>query len=180
MKSKMMRFAKMLIFSAVLSAEMQAAQRYGNESAEATNPGYTITLTEPIASFNLASPIKIPMTITNITDGEIFWPAIRSTDRDAWYSGFTFLLKKDGKEVETTYFHRKISGRQTPDDPPEVESKSTVLIPKPPGIMFIVTIDLKHLYKIKKPGTYTLEASHIGPDYKSIVHSNTVTINVVP
>jgi len=157
----------------------QSSPNAGSGTPALSPPGYTITLTQPASSFSLGSEIKIPMTITNITGGDVFWQAVWSTDKESWYRGFRFLLTKDGKEVETTFFHRKISGRQRQGDPNEVESGSTVVLPKPPGIMFVITIDLKRLYDISEPGKYTLEVTRFAGDNKTVVHSNAVTLNIV-
>jgi hypothetical protein len=73
-----------------------------------------------------------------------------------------------------------MSGRQRAKDPVEVLSESTILLPKPPGTMFVHTVDLKRLYQIAEPGRYTLDVSRIAEDDKTIVHSNTITLNIVP
>src|SRR6185437_9009138 len=96
------------------------------------SPGYTIVLTEPAGAFRLSGPMQVAMTITNVTNHEVFWSANQGSDKESWYSGFRFLLQKDGKEVEPTFFHRKISGRQRSGDPAEVLSKESILLPKPP------------------------------------------------
>jgi hypothetical protein len=158
----------------------QTSPVVGNGTSVSAAPGYTITLTEPTNPFSLDLPILVTMTIKNITGGDIFWRAFRGTDKDSWYPDFRYLLKKDGKEAETTFFHRKISGRQRSGDPAEVSSGSTILLPKPPGTMFVITVDLKHLYQITEPGQYTLEISRVAEDDKTFVHSNTVTLNIVP
>lgn len=118
------------------------------------------------------------MTITNVTDGDILWSANRAQDRESWYSGFRFFLQKDGKEVDTTFFHRKISNRQRADDPPEVLSGDSILISKPRGLMFTMTVDLKLLYQITEPGHYTFGVDRLAEDGKTIVRSNTVAITV--
>lgn len=158
----------------------QTSPAVGKGTPVSAAPGYTLTLTQPSNQFSLALPIQVTMTIKNTTNGDILWSASRSTDKEPWYPDFHYLLKKDGKEVETTFFHRKISGRQRMDDPSEVLSGSTILLPKPPGTMFVITVDLKRLYQITEPGQYTLEISRVAEDDKTIVHSNTVTLNIVP
>jgi len=161
----------------IASAQTPAA---GNGSSTSTGPGYTLTLTQPTKNFKVDSPIHVTMTIRNITNKEILWRAIPSTAKDSWYAGFRFLLAKNGKEAETTFFHREISGRQRPGDPNEVMSGSTILLPKPPGMIFVIAVDLKHLYQITEPGQYTLEVSRLAEDGKTFVHSNLVRINVEP
>ena len=158
----------------------QTPMSTGDENPASMSPGYTITITQPTSPLSLVSPIKVKMTITNMTDRNVFWRAVWSTDKDSWYRGFRFLLTKNGKEVKTTFFHREISGRQQSDDPSEVWAGSTVLLPKPPGVMFVITVDLKRLYEITEPSQYTLEISRIGENYRTVVRSNTVTLNILP
>lgn len=158
----------------------QTATLAGNRTSVPRAQGYTITLTQPTISFSLDLPIQVTMRIKNVTKGDLLWRASRGTDKDSWYPDFRYLLRKDGKEVETTFFHRKISGRQRSEDPAEVSSGSTILLPKPPGTMFVITVDLKRLYQITEAGEYTLEVSHADEDDKTFVHSNIVTLNIVP
>jgi hypothetical protein len=158
----------------------QSSPVTGSDDSTSTSPGYTITLTQPSNPISLKSSIQVTMTIKNITGGDVLWRAVRSTNPHSWHSGFSFLLKKNGEEIETTFFHRKMSGRQRANDPVEVLSESTILLPKPPGTMFVHMIDLKRIYQITEPGQYTLDVSRMAEDDKTIVHSNTITLNIVP
>jgi hypothetical protein len=82
--------------------------------------------------------------------------------------------------VETTFFYRKITGRQRPDDPEEVWAGSYFPVLHPPGLIYQMTIDLKRLYEIKEPGVYTLEVSRFDQDHKTKVRSNTLTLKIAP
>ena len=93
---------------------------------------------------------------------------------------FTYLLVKDGREVETTFFHRKISGRNRSDGRPEVWTGSSILRPRPPGTIFVMPIDLNRLYEIKQPGAYLLDVSRFDEDSKTTVRSKTLTLKIVP
>jgi hypothetical protein len=169
-----------MMFSGIFCfASAQTSPVVGGGSSASTAAGYIIMLTQPTNSFRLDSPIQVTMTIKNITDRDIFWSASRGTSNDTWYADFRFLLTKDGKEVETTFFHRLISGRQRPNDPVAIWTGSTILLPKPPGTIFVISVDLKHLYQITEAGQYKLEISRFADD-KTIVHSNPVTFNVEP
>jgi hypothetical protein len=141
-------------------------------------PGYTIKISPPSDQIRLGSPINIKATVTNISGSDIYWDLDRSSD--SVYKAFRILLMKDGHEVEMTFFHRKVTGRQRPDDPDEVETGSSIAIAHPPGLMFTVELDLRRLYKITKPGIYTLTLSRAEEDNKTVVHSNTVTLDIVP
>jgi hypothetical protein len=86
---------------------------------------------------------------------------------------------KDSREVETTFFHRKITGRNRPDDPDEVWAGSFIVLPHPPGLIYQMQVDLRRLYEIKEPGAYTLEVGRFDQDHKTQVHSNTLTLKIV-
>jgi len=126
----------------------------------------------------LESPITVNITVTNASAKEIWWQWDRH--KDAAYKAFTFLLTKGDHEVETTFLHRKITGRQRADDPVEVASGSLFPVTYPPGKMFSVTIDLKRLYEIKEPGVYALYVSRLDENSKTTVHSNTLSLKIVP
>jgi hypothetical protein len=180
-----MKMAKLLalLLALVGACSFGSAQNSpvtGSDDSASTRPDYTITLTQPSNPISLKQPIQVTMTIKNITNGDVLWRAVRGTHADSWYSGFRFQLRKSGEEVETTFFHRKISGRQRPNDPVDVLSDSTILLPKPPGTMFIHMVDLQHLYQITEPGQYTFMVSRVAEDDKTIVRSNTVTLSIVP
>jgi len=158
----------------------QTSSGAGNDVSSQVHPAYSITLTEPTGPLSLGSEIKVAMTITNVTGGDISWMAVRSTDSSAWHRGFRFLLTNNGKEVETTVLHRRISGRQRQGDPSEVDRGTTILLSKAPGIMFVIVVDLQRLYEIKQPGEYRFEVSRVAEDDKTVVSSNTVTLNIIP
>jgi len=142
------------------------------------NPEFSITVDPPAAPSRLGSPINITVTVTNISGKEIYWSS--DIGKDTVYKAFGILLKKDGREVETTFFHRKITGRQRPDDPPEAEGGSSIALPHPPGKMFVMTIDLTRLYEIKGAGLYTLGVSRFDEYSKTTVRSKTLTLNILP
>jgi len=89
-------------------------------------------------------------------------------------------LERNGHEVETTFFHRKITGRNRLGDPNEVYAGSSVVFPNPPGKMFEMKIDLKRLYQITEPGEYTLHVSRYDEESKTTVDANAVTIRIEP
>jgi hypothetical protein len=130
----------------------------------------------PYDHIELDSPILITVTVTNISGKEAAWASERGADGK--YTDFRYLLTKDGREVETTLFHRVITGRQRPDDPAKVWTGSTILLAHPPGVMFKFKIDLTRLYEIKESGVYTVEASLFDDYSKTIVHSNTLTLKI--
>jgi hypothetical protein len=155
----------------------QTSPDAANQKSALSDPGFTLTVTLPANPIHLGSPINITVTVKNISNSEIYW----SSDRpDTAYRAFGILLTKNGQEVETTFFHRKITARNRPGDPNEVEHGSSLLAPFPPGEKFVMTIDLKRLYEITEAGEYTLDVRRMANDNKTVVHSNAVTLKIVP
>ena len=144
------------------------------------NPGYTISVAVPPGPFRLGAPIDVTITAVNVSGKDLYWDSATGVNSELPYKLFRVLLTKDGREVETTVFHRRIIGRRRPGDPPpEVESSGTILLPRPPGKLFDITINLKRLYEITEPGRYMLVVSRFDDYTKETVQSNTVTLTIV-
>lgn len=143
------------------------------------NPGYTISVAVPPGPFRLPAPIDVTITAINVSGKDLYWHSATGMNSELPYKLFRVLLTKDGREVETTVFHRKITGRQRPGEPADVESSRTILLARPPGKMFEITINLKRLYEITEPGRYMLVASRFDDYTKETVQSNTVTLTIV-
>jgi hypothetical protein len=147
----------------------------GGRSA-ASHPSYSITLTNPTNPVKVGVPIEIVVTVTNETNGDLHWNS--PLGKDSIYESFKFLLTKNGREAPTTFFHRKVSGRQRAGDPNEVAGGSSITLSHPPGKMFEIPIDLTRLYEITEPGQYTLKVSRYDEVSKTTFHSNTLTLEI--
>lgn len=151
----------------------------GNPTQQSSRPqpNYAISIAGPTGPIKLGSPIKVTVTVTNISQQEVYWNS--ELGKDSAYRSFLFLLSKNGHEVQTTYFHRRISGRQQKSDPDEVPgSGSSILLPHPPGKMFEIPIDLTRLYEITEPGTYTFRVCRHDRTSKTRVCSNDLTLQI--
>ena len=93
----------------------QVSPNTATTKSPSASPGYTLTVAPPADPIGLESPINITVTVTNTSAKEILWRSDRG--RDSVYKAFRILLMKDGNEVETTAFQRRITGRERPDDP---------------------------------------------------------------
>ncbi len=155
----------------------QAAPKSAMTQATSSTPVFTITVTPASGRMRLKEPLEVTVTLTNVSSGEIYLASSRGADSK--YKVFHFSLTKNGKEVETTFFHRKITGRQRSDDPSEVEQDSSIVLSHPPGIVFEMTIDLTKLYQITEPGTYKLVVSRFDEYSKTTVQSAPVTEKIV-
>lgn len=170
-------FASVVVLSGICCFA-QASPGAATKETTSPGPGFTITVTPPADSVHVDSPINVTVTVKNVTNSDIYWSSDRGPN--TIYKTFRVLLTKDGREAETTFFHRRITGRNRPDDPLEVESGSSILAPFPPGTMFVMTIDLKRLYEIREPGEYKLDVSRFEDDNKTFVHGNIVTLKIAP
>jgi hypothetical protein len=147
-------------------------------SAISDKPVFTITLAPPIGPIRIGSPIVVTVTVTNVSGKDIYLGSDRG--KNAAYKDFGYLLTKDGQQVETTVFHRRITGQNRADDPPQMESSSSIVLSHPPGKIFVMKVDLNRLYKISEPGVYTLVASQFDDYSKTTVRSDPLILTVVP
>jgi len=172
-----MRWVSMFTMVVLLSGPCCRAQMTKNTANEKL-PGFAIKVAAPSDPIQLKAPIMVTVTVTNISGQDFYWDSDKGPNRS--YKEYGYLLTKDGREIETTFFHRKLTGKQRADDPQEVESGSSILIQHPPGVMFVFKIDLKRLYEIKEPGVYTLDVSRFDDYSKTTVRSNSLTLKIVP
>ena len=156
----------------------QPSPNSANGKQSSSAPVFSIEVAPPAEPIRFGSPINISVTVTNISGKEINWDLERT--KDSVYKTFVVALRKDGREVETTFFHRKISGRQRHDDPPGMGTGSTILTPYPRGKMFEMKIDLTRLYQITEPGMYTLDLSRFDDYSKTTVRSKSITFKIMP
>lgn len=148
-----------------------------SQSSVSPRPAFSIALSPPAGPISAALPIDIKITVQNISGKDISWWAEFG---DTAYKAFRFSLEKGGKEVETTFFHRKITGKQRPGDPDEVSGGSAILASLGAGKSLVDTIDLKRLYQITEPGAYTLVVSRYDDESKTMVSSPALTLKIEP
>ena len=179
MKIRNFAFA-MLMLLLGMSCSGQTTPGKARSAIESGEPNYTITITPPSGPLSLQSPLLIEMYYTNTTSSDIYMTA----DICSTCTGERILLTKDGKEVETTAFQRRSTGRGSPSDsklfPPSHGNSLTLRYR--PGVFWKVSLDLRKLYNITEPGQYTVTASRTEEtqDGNVVVNSNTVTLDIVP
>ena len=157
----------------------QSVPKAEKEGSAPVNSAISLAVDLPATPIRLDAPqINVNITATNVSDKDVWFELWR--DKNGPYKIFRILLMQHGTEVQTTFFHRKITGRQTPDDPLEVESGSLFPVVYPPGKMFVDEIDLKRLYEISAPGVYTLDVSRFDEQSKPTIRSKTVTLKIEP
>lgn len=175
-----MTLNKALTFGLVLVSVNRCTRSQGNAATQesASTPGFSIVIAAPDSPFRITGPVSVTITVTNDTNHVILWESDFTTDPQSACAAFRYNLERNGREVETTFFHRKISGRQRPDDPNEVYSPSSILLPHAPGRMSEMRIDLKRLYQINELGDYTLQVGRYDAATKTTVRSNKLTLEI--
>jgi len=176
-----MRWIKRIATAALLFGSCCLGQTSPNVTTQkptASSPVFSLAVDPPAGPIRLGSPVSVIVTLTNITNGDIYFSILKNGYSK--YMDFTYLLAKGGREVQTTLFDRTMTGRQLPDDPIEVPSGDSMLYPYRPGNVFVMTIDLKGLYQITEPGAYTFDVSRFDEYSKTMVRSKTLTLNIVP
>jgi hypothetical protein len=163
-----------------LSCSAQPCPGKAIPAVSGQKPNYTITFTPSSGPLSLKSPLVVDMYYTNIASSCIYMQvAICRT----CVSEFV-ILTKDGKEVETTPFHRVSTRRALPGDTKQYPGQEIAFSTDryPPGVFWKVNLDLRKLYKITEPGRYTLTASRKdrSQDGEITVNSNTITFDIVP
>lgn len=143
-----------------------------------SKPSYSITVSGPAAPIRLGMPVEVVIAVTNTTDKDLYWSS--AMGKDSVYRDFRFFLTRDGRDVETTFFNRKMTGRQRSGDPDEVTAGpgTAIALAHPPGKMFEIPINLTRLYKITEPGLYTLKVSRYDEVTKTTVRSNVLTFRI--
>ena len=144
--------SKVITFAIPLGALSCLAQNSPTVAPERQqpNPGFSILVTAATTPCKLGDPVQVRVTVTNTTDHDIGWSSERI--KEPQYMACRYRLERNGREVETTFFHRKITGRNRVGDPNEVYAGSSILLPHPPGKMFEMKIDLSRLYEITETG----------------------------
>jgi hypothetical protein len=175
-----MRICNGLIVVALVLGPCCFGRTPANQSTQATlklDPGYTIVVAPPSEPFRLQSTMNIKIQVT-VGEKEIYW---RSEKGDTAYRAFKFSLMKDGHEIETSLFHRRITNTVRPSDPQlDPGGGGSILSTLEPGKSITFTVDLKKLYEITEPGTYTLDVSRLEADNKTIVRAKPITFSVSP
>ena len=175
-----MKFGKWLVLATLLTAVPCLPQSgVSSTSSNTASAGYSLTIANPSEQVHLNSPMNIAITVKNVSNDDIYWRA--ELGNSAYYA-FHFSLRTDGREVATTRFQRMIRNEPRPDDQPETTkgSGSSIVSALEPGKSFTLTVDLAKHYKITEPGQYTLQVSRTEEDNKAVVHSNKVTLTILP
>lgn len=132
-------------------------------------PGFSIAVSAPTNPLRLSEPVNVTITVTNVTDHNIYW--LSGVSKQIPYGDYSYSLERDGHEVGTTSFYREISVHGPP---------SYVLLPHPPGTIFKIEMNLKCLYQITEPGNYNFQVSRYDQATKTTVRSNTVSLTINP
>jgi|SRR5579875_1434726 hypothetical protein len=118
---KLARLARVALLSISCCA---LAQTHSSQQA-AASPGYTISVGGPDTPIKLGTRAIVMVTVQNISHQPVYWNSELGTD--SAYHNFEFLLTRNSHEVKSTYFHRRISGKQRESDPVEAPGSGSSL-----------------------------------------------------
>jgi len=145
---------------------------------EGGNSPLSLSLSVSGGKFEAGAPIIVTITLTNNSKGDIVWQSERP---DPAYRNFWFELKTGaGADVPTTVYHRKIRGKQLPEDPTDVDSGSSMFATLSPGQSVNFTVDVRRLYKVEQSGTYVLVVGRDDQLNKIKIHSEPLHIVLAP
>ncbi len=170
-----------ILLVAVVFALLQFTCCYGQthqtaptDAVNTQGPCFSISVVPPSNPLRLGETANVQVTVKNISGQDIYWSYAKT---NTLYKAFHVLLEKDGNEVETTVFHRKMMGKQRLDDPQEVQGGGSIALPLAADASFTWTMDIKQLYNIEQPGLYALSISRFDGCSKSTVQSKMVYLN---
>lgn len=165
--------APILGLAAPLALSIQAVSQ---ESAD--HPAFSITVQGPQTAAKLGEPVKIDITLTNISDRALGVHLELEGRSEITYEVFMEGLR--GGEAPTTAYLRAVRGQHLPSDPDGVIAYSTKIWLIQPGKSATTHMDLTKLYEIKEPGTYKVWVARKDKVSGIKVQSNALTISVSP
>ncbi len=164
-----------IVLMHVMPVYSQAAPAARSETASTLKPCFSIAVVSPLNEFQLGTPLELQVTVKNISGKDIYWSYAKTNTQ---YKAFHMKLEKDGQEVQTTAFHRKMMGNQRPEDPQEIEDSSSIALPLSAGSSFTWKIELTKLYQINQPGVYTISVSRFDDCSKTTIRSRPVSLRI--
>lgn len=151
-----------------------AIASFGSGMAEGASPSFSITINASRTIERLGSPLEIRIVLTNTTaHGQWVYQDVSGE--------FDYTIDVSGQDksepTESRYF-RAVKGKDS--------GKPTIVVTHGGGPRLVKadgtltdTIDLNKLYDLQ-PGKYTIQVERLDEDGKTVVKSNTITVNVTP
>ena len=187
-------FAATLIFFASCTPQNVDALQAASSTA-AVSP-IKITLSTTSDHYNLDTPIPVTITLTNASKIPVHLRIYVVPDGAYQSLGLQFSLTLDANKVPRTAFHRAIRGESLRDESLHGETSSGrspsgnsgVIVDGSfqtysmgPGQSDQLTIDVKKLFAMTRPGCYVFSVEMpINRDSKVEIHSQPSLLNVVP
>jgi hypothetical protein len=129
-----------------------------------TAPKFSVALRANDSDLEVGKPIPVAIKVTNVTD---FDASFETYSFYPEYSYFRWSLKLDDQPVEKTAFHRVLLNEQLPSDPPQIASGRSMWVKVHSGESIELAADVGKLYKIDRPGNYSLQVMLSGHNQSS-------------
>lgn len=139
-------------------------------------PTFTLTVRTAKPSVNSGEPVRIGVTLTNVSRNDISVEHDLSNKGEFFYS--VTIQAGNGRAPRKTEYNHALHNEPTSTPMIVVSSLFNALVS--PGKTIIEMIDLNDLYDLSEPGTYSIQVERTDPLSKTTVHSNKLTIVITP
>jgi len=141
-------------------------------------PSVKITISTSATQFKLGEPVRLEISLTNISGKEIFvGRSVSANDIDDYD---LFVVDNHGKSAPTTASYRFFKGKRQPGDPMFYSTYSRGILLVSPGQSVKNGIDVGKAYKIGQPGVYKIWVERLDQTRNQRVRSNIITVTVTP
>jgi hypothetical protein len=162
-----------LINFALLST-LCAAPEMVAQGAHPAEPWFSVTISTPKTSVNVASNLKLKVVFVNNTEQDIRYPGAGGPGRSG--PVFDIDVRDSGdKPVPETPYGLKMHGKDTHG----WRGGSVFAGTAHPGDKIEEELILSEEYDMSKPGDYTVQVVERNPKFE-VVKSNSITITIVP
>lgn len=137
---------------------------------------FTLTVRTAKPSVKSGEPIRIGVTLTNVSKNDISVEHDISNKGEFFYS--VTIQAASGKAPRKTDYNHALSGE--PTSTPTIITTSPIPAVVTPGKTIVEIIVLNDLYDLSEPGTYSVQVERTDPLSKTTVQSNKLTIVITP
>ena len=137
---------------------------------------FTLTVRTAKPSVKPGEPVRVSVTLTNVSKNDISVEHDISNKGELFYS--VRIQGGNGKGPRKTQYNQALSGE--PTSTPMIITSSPINARVSPGKTLVEVIDLKDLYDLSEPGTYSIQVERTDPYSKTTVSSNKLTIVITP
>lgn len=164
-----------LLFSRVPLSAAQLKEVNGRSFV--SNAHISVIMETAQDEIRVDGPAVIAVIVTNTESNLVSWEVSKNHPAERL---FRYSLYFNNSPVETTPLLRMLQNEPRPDDPPMMEAADSILFHIEPSETITYEMDLRDLFYINQPGSYTLKAERIASDGKNVIRPEPLTFSVLP